>query len=297
MNMNTVSYTVLKYRHDAAAGEVLNFGVVLYSPETGQIGLNVSSGYGRLSEAFAGFEGDLYRTVTGRLQSAMERIARHTSEGLFQVEERDRYKAAGALVRAAWPDQGMAYFAGPVLFGITEDFEQELRDLYDRFVLSQYDRRETAERLDDDKLWNAVRRVLSPRGITAILKPKSLGPCDVEFEHAYMNHRWHVIELVSLDYLDGSEIKKRALFVAGKAAAVRDVEELGSLTVVVGRPKRIAGEKQLNDAMRILHNMAVRALIVEDDQLDEFAVELERKMRADGVLPMAEPGSPVLEAR
>lgn len=285
MGTINTSYTVLKYRHDSAAGEVLNFGVVLYSPETGEVGVAMSSRYGRLSEAFAGFEGELYKTVTRRFETALENLGRHTSEGLFQIEERQKYTDAGALVRAAWPDQGLAYLAGPVLFGITDDFERELRDLFDRFVLSQQDPRDVSGRLDDTMLWSHVRRVLSPRGITAVLKPKSLGPSDVEFDYAYKNHKWHVIEPVSFDYLNGSDIKQRALLTVGKAAAVRDVEDLGSFTVVVGRPRRIQAEKPFKDAMRLLRHTGLPGRIVDEDDLESFAATLEAEMRQHGLLP------------
>ena len=297
MSTINASYSVLKYRHDAAAGEILNFGVVLYSPDTGQLGVSMSSRYGRLSEAFAGFEGEMYRTVTGRFETALEKLGRQTSEGLFQIEERQNYPDAGALVRAAWPDQGMAYIAGPVLFCVADDFERELRDLYDRFVLSQHDPRDTSSRLDDAMLWSNIRRVLSPRGITAVLKPKSLGPSEVEFDHAYKNHKWHVIEPVSFDYLNGSDIKQRALLTVGKAAAVRDVEELGTFTVVVGRPRRLQTEKPFIDAMRLLRQINVPGRIVEEDQLESFAAELEAQMRRHGVLSGANLAEDVAETR
>jgi hypothetical protein len=98
VNSMDTSYTVLKYRHDAAAGEVLNIGVVLYAPETGQVGALFSPRYGRLSEAFAGFDGDLYHSVTSRLGAALERLGAPLSSGLFQAEERER------LVRLEVPD-------------------------------------------------------------------------------------------------------------------------------------------------------------------------------------------------
>jgi len=293
------SYTVLKYRHDAGVGEVLNFGVVLYSPETGQVGARVSSRYARLSEAFAGFDGEIYREVTGRLTAALDRIGSQLTQGLYQLEERQKYRDAGSLIRSVWPDQGMAYIAGPNLFGTTDDFERELGDLYERFVLSQHDAGSSTARLDDEALWGSIRRVLSPRGITAVLRPKLLGSADVEFDHAYQNKNWHVIEPVSLDYLNGADIKHRALLTVGKAAAVREVEELGSLTVVVARPRRIEAEKPLRDALQLLRGILrqVPGRIVEEDELERFAEELEEEMRAHGVLPLSGDASEVSAIR
>ncbi len=176
MRTTDYSYTILKYRHDAAAGETLNVGVVLFAPETGEVGVHFSQRYGRLSEAFAGFDGDLYRSALGRLQKALETMSRPMSGGLFQLEERERFANVGALVRAAWPDQGLGYFTGPVLFGVAEDLDRELDDLYDRFVLSQQDRREAQSRFNDEAVWNALRKVVTPRGNTQVVRRKALAP-------------------------------------------------------------------------------------------------------------------------
>ncbi len=95
------SYTILKYRHDAAAGEVLNIGVVLFSPTTGQVGVQFDPRYGRLSQTFAHFDGDLYKRVLERLNAALTSMARPMRENLFELDARSRFDDAGDLVRAA----------------------------------------------------------------------------------------------------------------------------------------------------------------------------------------------------
>jgi hypothetical protein len=278
------SYTVVKYRHDAAAGEVLNVAVVLYSPETGQVGVTYSPRFSRLSEAFADFDGDLYRAVLRKLEQGVAALARPMSEGLFQMEERERYLDVGQVLRAVWPDQGLSYFAGPVLFGVADDLERERDDLHDRFVVSQYNRRDTHTRFDDDQLWDAFRKLLTPRGIPQVLQPKTLGPAEVEFQHAYKNDRWHLIEPASLDYLDSAEIKRKAYQIAGKATAIREVEELGSLTVLLARPKRVEGERAYLAAKRILADVPVPVRLVEEEDAERFADALEQELREHGLL-------------
>lgn len=184
-------------------------------------------------------------------------MARPLVEGLLIDEAKEGIANVGSLIQSAWPDQGLGYYAGPVLQGVTSDPEEELRELYDRFVVSQHDLRDARDRFDDKRLRDEFRKVLTPRGITNVLQPKTLGPAEVEFEHAYKNDKWHVIEPVSLDYADPSQIKQRALLVFGKAAAVRDAEELGSFTVIVGKPKRVDKDKPFLDAMRLLADLPV----------------------------------------
>jgi hypothetical protein len=184
MNEIEYSYTILKYRNDAVAGEVLNVGVVLFCQETGQVGVRFDHRYRRLSQAFAQFDGEAYRHVLERLTRTLETLGKRMDGNLLALESREQFMDAIGLVRAAWPDQGLSYYAGPVMHGVASDLNQELMSLYDRFVLSQWDSRTTDERFDDQQLWESFKRVLTPRNILEKLQRVKLGPAEVEFEHA-----------------------------------------------------------------------------------------------------------------
>ena len=278
------SYTVLKYRHDAVAGEMMNVGVALYCRETGQVGIRYDHRYRRLSQAFAHFDGESYKRLLERLESALGNLATRLTGNLFEIESREQYDDISGLVRVAWPDQGLSYFMGPVSGGVTTDLDQELSALFDRFVLSQSDPRASKERFDDQQLWDKFKGVLTPRGIVEKLRPVTLGPAEVEFEHAYKNKRWHVIEALSLDYMDGSGMKRRAYEVAGKAAAVREVEEMGTYYVLLGKPRRTDSEKHFASALRILAEAPGNLQVIDEGEADSFAQRLEKEMREHGVL-------------
>ncbi len=284
MNELEYSYAILKYRHDVAAGEVLNIGLVLFAPSLGQVGIVFDTRYARLSQAFANFDGEMYRSVTGRFTTALKSLAQPMSNNLFEIEERRRFDDVSGLIRLAWPDQGLSYFAGPVSMGVALDLDVELKDLFDRFVLSQFDQRDAVSRFDDEQLWESFKRVLSPRGILQALGPVTLGLAEVEFEHAYKNEKWHVFEPLSLDYVDGAAMKRRAFEVAGKAASVRQDEEFGTFTVLLGSPRRVEAKKQFLNAQRILLDAPGGVKIVTESEAEAFGVNLEREMREHNVL-------------
>lgn len=283
--MTEYSYVILKYRHDAAADEVMNVGVVMFAPATGQVGVISLSKYGRLSEAFANFDGQLYHAIMNRLANQLNILNVRMSEGLFQVVERQQFEDAGALVRTAWPDQGLAYFISPVLFGICNDVEKELAQLHERFVTSQHDERTGPARFSDDAVWSGLRAVLSRRGIDGVLQPKTLGISEIEFDHAYKNGKWHVIEPVSLDYINPSQIKERALLTVGKASAVRDLPDFGTFHIVIGKPLRVATEKQFSNAINLLKTMPVRHEIVLPHEVEDFAARLEADLEKHNLIP------------
>ncbi|MBW7926854.1 MAG: DUF3037 domain-containing protein [Fimbriimonadaceae bacterium] len=284
MTEHPYSYSILKYRPDAVAGEVLNVGVVAFSPSLGQAGLLYDPRYRRLSQAFARFDGDSCRRLMGRLEAAVRNIAKPMTANLFAVEERGRFRDVTSLIRAIWPDQGLVLFADSAGGGVTSDLDQDLKELFDRFVLSQADDRDSRERFDDQQLWDSFKRVLTPRGIAEKLQPVSLGPAEVEFEHAFKNERWHVIEPLSLDYVDGAGMKRRAYEVVGKVASVQALEEMGTFYVLLGSPKRTEAGRQYLQARRIIEESPGTVEIVEESEVESFAARLELEMRAHGVI-------------
>ncbi len=277
-------YTILKYRHDAVVGEVMNVGVVLFCRETGQVGFEFSPHYRRLSQAFPHFDGDGYRLTMGRFKSALESLGSFRTTRLVELEDRARFGDIHALLRAIWPDHGLSYFPGPVTNGVSADMDRETRELFQRVVLSQHPTRESAKRFDDQALWERFKTTLTSRGILEKLQSVSLGPAEVEFEHAYKNERWHVIEPVSLDYQDGNAMKKRAFQVAGKAASVRDLEDMGTLTVLLGKPRRAGESEPYRMARHVLDQVGGIVRIVEESDSEAFAESLEREMRDHGLI-------------
>jgi len=278
------SYTILKYRHDAVAGEVMNIGVVLFCRDTGQVGFEFSPHYRRLSQAFPNFDGDGYRLTMGRFKSALESLGSFRTTRLVELTSSLRFADIQALLRAIWPDHGLSFFPGPVYNGIAADMDLETHQLFERVVLSQHTPRQSIGRSDDQALWHRFTPVLTSRGILDKLHPVRIGPAEVEFAHAYRNERWHVIEPVSLDYQDGNAMKRRVFQVLGKATAVSHVDEMGTMTVLLGKPRRASQAEPYQMARRILDNAAGNVRIVEESDSDAFVDDLERTMRAHGLI-------------
>lgn len=282
MNMTKYSYVILKYRHDFTAGEVLNIGLVMFAHETGQVGVLTSSTYSRLSKTFAHFDGNQHREVLNRISSQIEAAGIRMTEGVLQPLERAKYVDAFQLVRSVWPDQGLSYFASLSSYGICENFEKELTELYDRFVLSQQDERAITERYDDDAVWRKLNRVLTEKGIH--LEPVSLGPAEIQFEHAYKNGKWHIIEPISLDYVNPASIKERALNTVGKSVAMSNVAEFGTMNLIIARPSRTEHNRQFEIAVELLKQIRVKHKIVFEEDVEDFAATMEQQIHEHGLL-------------
>lgn len=121
------SYVVLKYRHCAAAGEVLNVGLLLYWNDTRTAHLSHFTCPKRLEAAFAGFDAVRYAEMQGALRSVLA--------GLRMFSAWDSINDAGDVMGRLWPDRGTQYFAGPTCYGIGVCPDSTLRELSEQLVL------------------------------------------------------------------------------------------------------------------------------------------------------------------
>lgn len=233
------SYVVLQYRRAPGLGEALNIGVVAYMPATGEIAVRLERSYRRLSHAFEGFNGELYTAALETLEAELKSLGESLRDNLYAEELRARYTNAEQVVRAVWADLGLSFGVSPVRHGVAQTSLQQHADaLFEAFVRSQAPAEEEYERRDDQAVWRSFERVVREHDYRIFTKPVELGAKRIAFEHAYQNGKLHVIEPVSLDYAKPASIESKTFRVLGKAVAVRDVEELGSLLVIVGRPRR-----------------------------------------------------------
>jgi hypothetical protein len=126
---------VLRYVHDVAASESLNIGVVLVAPELRFVGCKIDTQYARLSAAFLNFDGEQYRRVMQRLESAVGRVV-DADRPTWSLWDGRIY--AHTLMSSNWADNGLSYQYGSLLSGITRDPAVALEDAYELMVGSRY---------------------------------------------------------------------------------------------------------------------------------------------------------------
>jgi len=283
--MNTIPYTysVIKYVHDPAAGEMLNVGVVLLAPSIKYMDVRVEYRYERLSETFAGFDGEHFKRALRQLEMAVDILRQRLADTLFQMHEPlADVVALGALI---WPDQDLSFRFGSMLAGVTEDPEDALERLFDRFVVSQSPERHR-ERRTDEQVWATYQESLAKEKIHRVLKPKTFVAegFELKFEHTFKNERWHVLQPVSMDYARVDGMRNKITRVLGNATALQDNSEIGTLYVLLGAPQSEAHRADYEKAKRLLNKMPVQHELVEEAQASKFANELASYMRQHGVI-------------
>lgn len=282
MSRIAYTYSVVRYTHDAAAGETLNIGVLIYAPDVSYLGFRLEPRFKRLSDAFAEFDGEQYRRTLRRFEQALDQLWNNLAGGLPGLF--DLPPDIGLLAARVWPDQELSFRIGPTLAGITDDPEATLEALFRRMVIDQYERPITDNRTDED-VW---RRYYSPLPSEArkVLREKVITTedYDLKFPHAFKNGRWHLLQPVALDYAQAPEIQKKASLWLGRATLLGDDFDIAKLYLLLGAPREENQMKAYTRAKNILHKMALPHQIVEENEAADFARYLLDYMKEHGVI-------------
>lgn len=268
--MSKMAYTfqVLKYSHDPAAGELLNIGAILYCPELAFLGLQIERRFERLSQTFAGFDGESYRYVVSRFESIVDKLREEYSQTLLEPAPTN----VSQITAEIWPDTDLSIKVGSMLAGVTADPEQSLKDIFDRMVVSQYGKEEKPTR-SDEEVWAIYKKPLLKRQLVSVLRPKSIltPEFEIQFDHAFKNERWHVLQPVSFDLARPDTVQRKAVAWLGNATALQGQEEMGTLFLLLGKPQLRSLRAAYDKAKNLLHRMPVKHDLVEEDQADAFA--------------------------
>ena len=284
--MKSVSYTftVIRYVHDRAAGEALNIGVVVVAPEIPFMAVRVEQRFERLSRAFAGFDGEVYRQTVARFSESINQLKPKANE-LPNLRELPR--DAPELIRLIWPDLDLSFTTGPLLAGITTQPLDELADsLFARMVSSQAPGRGEGERRSDEEVWAKYQGPLRRVNVSHHLAPKIFAGPDfqIKFEHAFQNTKWRAVQPVTMDFVRAESLQEKATKWLGNASALEGHPQLGMLYILLGEPRTESHRTAYVKAKNLLNKMKVRHEIVEEREAEAFANELASYMREHGIL-------------
>jgi Protein of unknown function (DUF3037) len=275
MTREPYTYALLRYRHDAVAGEQINIGIAIYAAKRGYLRAEIRKSHARISNVFPDVDSSALKRDLSRIERAFEKIAKLESESLLSGNA-DVMTFAGKVIGA---DDGSFVWSN-VGSGLSSDPENTLAHLYARFV-SQYDK-SSIHRRQDAEVWRPFRDRLAERKIAEIFSPKVIQSKhnSVEFEHAWKNGKWHCIQALSFDLVTEEGIQEKAARWVGHMVGLKKAEEKFRPYFLVGQPSDENMRPAFEKAVEFLKESPVEPEIVTEDQFDRFADELAEKVHA-----------------
>ena len=272
------TYTVLRYIHDARAGEMLNVGIVLHVAAEHRLLVKTRDTHGRVKRAFPDLDGDAFRGAMRSVERAVGTVAEHLAATTLLAHDGD----AASLARKAMAADDSALQWSPVGSGLTDDAEATLARLFDRLVLRNDDRTAPRRRVDEE-VWRPIRDKLAERNVHVPFEQKVIsGSLDsITFEHAWKNGSWHVYEPVSLDLADRDGIMAKTHRWLGHLTAVQDgAKDPLKLHFILGAPQDPALEPAYRKAVALFRHAALAPEVLEEGDVDALVARIEDEVRA-----------------
>lgn len=271
------SYLTLKYIHDAVTGEFVNVGVVMFAPEKGFVGVKMRRKYGRINSFFPDAQG---AALTKTLRGIERAFKRYSSDmkapGLFD----GRFENILSLVRSTIPLDDSALQWGDVRGGMAKELASALDRHFERLV-SHYDEAVERESRSDNEIWKEFSRVLVDRRLEQKVTSHAIrAPLDVvQFDKALKNGKWHVLEPVSFDLMDGATIKRKAHQIIGQMSVLEDAKEDFDIYLLIGEPRNPGVVKDYKKALKMLEAIKVPTKVFTESNASDFGKAIEVAMQ------------------
>jgi len=273
------SAALLRYVHDVTAGEFVNVGVVVFSPEVKYLGCLCTQRYGRASQLFG--DGRVSGThLKGVLRWVQSRIDELGSRLAGELDLGQKPQALTDALASVLPRDDSSLQWSQEMGGLTANPERTLEELYSRFI-ERYEQAPVRKGREDEDVWRPFKAALQTERVLGYLKPHLIQGRDYEynFSHAWRNGQWNVYEPISLDLLDAESIKEKAVRWLGRAQSLSDAEEKFKLHALLGAPSDDRLLPAYVKAQNIMHKMNVPHDFVREDEAAALARSLGTEIR------------------
>jgi hypothetical protein len=274
------TYSVLRYVHDVTAGESVNVGVALFSPDRCFAKAKCRRSFGRLKRLFPDVDVEFLKRLMQSIEEGFDMAAdKLTVEPLLhQVPE-----TVHEVARQVLPFDDSSLQWSPLGSGCTVDPENTLESLYSRLV-AKYDeaRINTGKRSDRD-IWKVFHDALGTRDLERHLKPfhARVDYDEIEFKHAYKNGIWHCLEPVSFDLISPEHIREKARKQIGRLLSVKDSLDEFKVYFLLGEPKQTELKRSFDQAVEILRQSPVQHDIFRESEKERLSEQLEAVIPGD----------------
>jgi len=280
-------YAILRYHHDLVTGEFLNVGLVMFSYPARFFRAKLLPRYRRITRTFPGADGDFYRRYVGHLQSKMDHMSDQLASDQISMFGESSGKLATLLERALVRDSASIRFA-EIRGGRSSDLEDTFDSLYMRLV-EQYLQEGERESRSDDEVWDSYRPHFQKHHLLGKLQRHVVETNldRFEFEHAWKNGKWNVLQPVSFDLVRPGNIVNKAKTWLGSAHILSKVKDLSEVYLLLGGPQsgKVHLAKAYLKAKKILLERVdgFQLRIVEEEDVEGFVEEVKSSVSGNPI--------------
>lgn len=270
------TFSILRYIHDIVTGEFVNVGVILFAPKAKYLNASCTTKYSRMSKIFSDFNNEHFRKSVRYIQATIEKEGGRLLNELPFKEP--AASAKGFAARILPVDDSSLQFSSEG-YGMTDDPEKTLEQIFSRYVEKYYEKTERTSRTDED-VWRVYKKPFEENRILSHLKTHKIVGNDYEYEfnYSWKNETWHVNEPISFDLKDPNEIVDKAHKWLGRIESLVDGGEQFTMNILLGSPIESAVRKEYIKAQNILNKMPCDHYFVKEEEANQFAENVKKEI-------------------
>lgn len=277
-------YQLLRYVHDQFTGEFANIGIVMYSPEQGNLICKVINRFSRLSEFFTNVNGKFLLQTLKHFEKQIALIG--GSPNTF-FNEKKVPKNINAITEYLLPKDDSSLILSEVFQGLDFDIAIAIEDLFER-IINKYNSESPAERNSDFHAWSRFyKNYFDKYGLTNKLKKHTVHTQkdNIPFDKAWKNGVWNCYQSLSLDLKQDNSIKNKVYKWSGIVRELETSAEPLNVYFLTTSPKKEHARLQtfIEDKLSI-ESANLKVTIVVESEAEAFAAKVRREMEKSEVI-------------
>jgi Protein of unknown function (DUF3037) len=279
--MKPYQYAILRYVNNLSSGEFVNIGLLMWLPNDCKMIYRINHRYRRVSEFFYPFDSSGYQQMMYRVKQRCLQIQKEVNEDNYNLFIKKPTHILEILDRIITEDstcfQWSEISSGGVINPASR-FEQLALEFVER-----HEKHTDRERQTESKILQNVEARIEACGLTRYLKenmPIVSRNYSYTFRLGWNNHVTQVLEPITFDYVNASDVVEKAITWSGRLANLANSEEF-QMTGVIAPPANNTWLNEYKRAIEILKEAPkIRELITETD-FDDFIPKIKRDMEIE----------------
>jgi hypothetical protein len=279
--MNALEYTILRYRHSYASGEILNLGILVYFKDLKQIKFHKSVKIGAFSKLYPDVELYFIKKYVNEIEKTVFQLNEQLRDDIYISQlGLDEIVNQFILVRDS---SSISFDLSEVsLYKSPATIEDHLIKKF--LVTSKHISRNIDERIIAKKLYQSLYQRIaydsfSKTELDQKIKKKFIiqGSFYQEtFEFAWRNEKLNLVSPISFDVKAPEFIKRKSqqlYAVLGNLSTPKNIKEY-NFDIIVHRPQNRDLYNEYDKAIRFIRDSSEAVRIKEFEKLDSYAEEI-----------------------
>jgi len=276
-------YALLRYQHSAAAGELINVGIVAFSPTEAKLVSKFPVRVGRVSKVFSGLSPAAFKATLLTTREAAFSLARNLAShkgGLFESSPPCLEELLGKIL----PLDNNCFRWSNVRPGLCGDVDKRLEQLACELLgakMTSAERKPKSKKRSRNDFQAQVQGWLMEAGLAEVVKAEEVdGETDhYTFPFCWVNGKKNVLDVLSLEVDSVEDMSQRAFAWRGR---MDDLSKKGlelAIHSVVTKPGSTAEQDATvgyQQAVKVLQKSPMVKTVRSEEHFDEIIEMIKR---------------------